>query len=464
MTQADKFKESPLVSIVMPVYNTGIFLKDAIGDIIKQNYENIELICIDDGSSDQSPLVLDFFEETDNRIKVIKQKNRGAGVARNIGLGIATGEYIMFLDSDDRFEPTLVESSIRRALDTAADIVVVGAEEFDSNTNLIISSSFGDWLIKERLLPNKVCFSHADCNNYIFQAMTLLPWNKLFNMGFLRDNHVQFNDIPYYNDSFFVSVNMAEAKRITVINEKQVYYRSGRDSSITRSESKSKHPEYAFDLGVSIKNELIKRGLYEKVWKSLALYCSEVIDSHIRFIDDDNYEVFEKALDRNFLETVRIDRLKKDDFLTEEEAENMDVLLNRGFDKYLARMTSKIAKEAALLINNCAYIANGEAQCFTDKYFDIGRIPTGSRVVLWGAGARGKRIYRDISITKKYRLVMWVDSLKDKTIDGVIIHSPDDICFEMFDYLIIAIDDVISVRNVRQLLLNRGIDKQRIIW
>ena len=98
------------VSVIIPVYNVEQYLRPCLDSVLNQTLKNIEIICIDDGSTDDSLKILMEYAEKDNRITILKQKNKGAGVARNYGMSIATGEYFLFLDSDDFFSETLLQS------------------------------------------------------------------------------------------------------------------------------------------------------------------------------------------------------------------------------------------------------------------------------------------------------------------------------------------------------------------
>ena len=99
------------VSVILPVYNVSDYLRQCMDSIVGQTLKDIEIICVDDGSTDDSLAILKEYEAKDQRVKVIQQANAGAGAARNKGLEIATGEYLSFLDSDDFFEPDMVAMS-----------------------------------------------------------------------------------------------------------------------------------------------------------------------------------------------------------------------------------------------------------------------------------------------------------------------------------------------------------------
>lgn len=117
--------ELPLISVVVPVYNTGEYLKRTITALTNQTYKNIEIILIDDGSTDSSGKICDSFAEKDSRVKVIHQENRGVSAARNAGIDFANGEYIGFCDSDDLPDNDLYETLYRLAKENDADVSMV---------------------------------------------------------------------------------------------------------------------------------------------------------------------------------------------------------------------------------------------------------------------------------------------------------------------------------------------------
>ena len=115
---------NPLVSVIIPVYNVSPYLRESLDSVISQTYTNLEIIAVDDGSTDDSGRICDEYAEKDTRIKVIHQANRGLSAARNAGLNAMTGEYVAFLDSDDALYPEMVECMVKGMEKNAADIAV----------------------------------------------------------------------------------------------------------------------------------------------------------------------------------------------------------------------------------------------------------------------------------------------------------------------------------------------------
>ena len=114
----------PRVSVIIPVYNTGNYLSHCLDSLLNQSLKEIEIICVDDGWTDNSLSILQKYSEIDKRIIILKQKNKGGGIARNYGMSIAKGEYLSFLDSDDFFNENLLNETVNVADSTLADIVI----------------------------------------------------------------------------------------------------------------------------------------------------------------------------------------------------------------------------------------------------------------------------------------------------------------------------------------------------
>ena len=129
-TRAFAKKDDPLVSIIIPVYNSAKFLSECLDSLLHQNYKNLEIICIDDGSTDSSPAILNYYQKQDKRIICMRQENAGQSVARNKGLHIATGKYVCFLDSDDFLIPNAIYQCIEVFATQKVDVVLYNMEMF----------------------------------------------------------------------------------------------------------------------------------------------------------------------------------------------------------------------------------------------------------------------------------------------------------------------------------------------
>ena len=213
---------TPAISVIMPVWNVSAFLKETMESILCQTFQNFELICVDDGSTDASADILDEYAALDKRIAVIHQQNGGAGAARNRGLELAKGKYILFLDADDIYSPDMFASMLVKAELQNADVVVCRSEGFTSGNP-------ERWLtngIVDKFLPFSRPFSGRECASYLFQAFIGWPWDKMFRRDLLKRTGLRYPETRNTEDAFFIFLNLAEAKRIAIVPEVLAFHRS----------------------------------------------------------------------------------------------------------------------------------------------------------------------------------------------------------------------------------------------
>lgn len=255
----------PDVSVIMPVHNSGAYLRETLGFLRKQTLKNIEILCVDDGSDDHSPEILGEYSETDGRMRVIRKNYEGAGAARNAGFREALGEYVIFLDSDDIFEPSLLEKTWKKAKKTQADVVLFGADRYDDRTKKAEDAPRYLW---RKLIPEKEVFSRRDMNGRLFGLTVTTPWTKLFRREFILEKEISFQNLPNSNDVFFVLIALAEAERISIVREDLVSYRVCREGSI--QDQKDRDPLCFLKAYEDTYDELNRRGLYGEVRQGFA--------------------------------------------------------------------------------------------------------------------------------------------------------------------------------------------------
>ena len=254
----------PKVSVIIPVYNTEAYLRECLDSVVNQTQRDIEIICVDDGSTDGSPAILKEYEKKDSRIKVLTQPNLNAGAARNHGLQYATGEYLSFLDSDDYVELTMLEDCCRTLEDSNADIVCFSAKQLDMRTGKIDEMP---WSLCLENLPDSDVFSPLEIKTKIFDTFQNWPWNKVFRRAFIEKHGIRFQEIKRTNDMLFTCSALVLAERIAVIKHAYVYYRVGTGTSL--QQTNYKHPLSFWDAYTGTKHFLVTSGLYEQYEQSL---------------------------------------------------------------------------------------------------------------------------------------------------------------------------------------------------
>jgi len=166
----------PKVTVIIPVYNVAAYLPQCLDSVIAQTLDDIEIICVNDGSKDESLAVLNEYAAQDSRIKIIDKANAGVSAARNDGIAAAQGEYIAFLDGDDFLEPDCLEKVYATAVSGNFDTVVFKHNLIDGNKKTVWNNSEFGCFDEDKLL-------------YTFSAVI---WNKLYRTAFLREKQIGF--------------------------------------------------------------------------------------------------------------------------------------------------------------------------------------------------------------------------------------------------------------------------------
>ncbi len=235
----------PLITCVVAIYNVEKYLDECIDSLIKQEYENVEILLIDDGSTDSSGSICDEFQKKDERIKVYHQENQGANAARNLGFEKAAGEWIYFVDGDD-FVNKNVFSAIEEYINSENNVVLF--------TNYVFSN--GKVIRKGEKTEEPILFSKKDFDELSIATMNRLGdsrynykildsvsiWNKIYNTSFLRENEIAFvPGFPKTQDlSFNLLVYEKACKGVFVDNE-GYYYRINPDSVSNRFQKDFPH-------------------------------------------------------------------------------------------------------------------------------------------------------------------------------------------------------------------------------
>lgn len=181
----------PKVSVITPVYNVEAYLRQCLDSVLNQTLRDIEIICVDDGSTDGSAAILEEYAAKDSRIKVVKQENAGAGAARNAGLSVAKGEWLSILDADDEFSPNMLSEMVEAGERNSADVVA--------------------------------CTMVKDGD--IFQCWRGWAWDKLFRRDFILAQKVEFQNLSVSNDLFFTYCALALSSKTVAVAKNYVFHR-----------------------------------------------------------------------------------------------------------------------------------------------------------------------------------------------------------------------------------------------
>ena len=246
------------VSVIMPVYNARDFIANAIDSVLSQTLKEIELICVDDGSTDGSLDILREYQANDDRVRIVTETNAGPAIARNNGIRRARGEYLAFLDADDFFENTLLEELYNAAEADNLDIAIADYDVYNSRKATFEKPIYPEHV---EIFKSGEVISKSKFPDEIFFATNGAAWNKLFRASFVIENKLAFlPDVKLYEDVYFMVGALALAIRIRMVDKVLVHHRLHSEQS--RVKLFRKYYYQIPEIYVKARALLMERGMY----------------------------------------------------------------------------------------------------------------------------------------------------------------------------------------------------------
>ena len=251
-------EEKPLVSIIVPIFNVEKYLSECIDSILSQTYENIEIILIDDGSTDKSAEICDKYALKDKRVRVIHKINGGVSAARNDALQQANGQLIMFVDSDDWINSETCETAVSTMQESGADVVMwtyISENNGNQSPKIIFGSDtiFEGTNVKEKLHRRLFGLTGEELANPELADSLCPVWGKLYKKELILDNNISFVDlseIGTYEDGLFNIEVFSQVEKAVYLNKCFYHYRKENSSSVTSGYRKDLFEkwQHLFDL------------------------------------------------------------------------------------------------------------------------------------------------------------------------------------------------------------------------
>lgn len=222
----------PSISIIVPIWNTEKYLRRCLTSLVKQTEKNIEIVCVNDGSPDNSLEIIKEFAARDPRIKVVDQKNQGVAVARNVGLQNATGKYIMWCDSDDEYLPTMCEKMLKAIETQKVDMVVSAINVINDEVDDKLTGGVEEYV--------RLKFSGKQTVNWnlIVHTDVSLP-SKIMKKSLIDKYDMRFPDGLHFEDAYFFDQYFTASKEVYYMDEKLYRYHRNNDSIMSRSFKKT---------------------------------------------------------------------------------------------------------------------------------------------------------------------------------------------------------------------------------
>ncbi len=373
-----------VISVIVTAYNSEKFIEQCIRSIINQTYQELEIIIVNDGSTDRTEEICKKLSTIDKRIKLVTQNNQGAASARKYGCRIAKGQYISIIDGDDWLEPDMYEKLYNQIKKYHVEVAMCARYDEYEDRSVRVKHGFDGGVYTHQDLIKKVYPTMiVDKNNYFSWGIFPSYWDKLF----YRDNIIPYvmnvaDDLPMGNDAAGVYPAMLNVKGIYILDDYLYHYRQSEKSMVHRQRDSEAWRRGFRKLYTSV-NDIL--GLYSKIYDCREQWLSYVL----------------------FLMVSRADSLYKN-------------------------------------ITNLEYL------------FPFPEVKSGSRIVIYGMGIYGKRLYDFLERTGLCNIVMAVDQHYKSFEDSeYIVKSPECIDEEKIDAVVITISYAKAIAEVRKALQGR---------
>lgn len=401
-----KYKyDEPVVSIVIPVFNTAAYLPQCLDSVIGQTWKKLDIVCVNDGSVDDSLSILEEYALRDERIRIFSKENEGKGAAsaRNMGLRQAAGEYIQFLDSDDFFEPDMVETLVRKAMETGAEVVICRGQTFDDEQQQVTGRLAHPDL---QYAPKGDSFHWRDCPEYICEIADNYAWNKLFKRQLLAEHDLSFTPIPISDDQDISMIAPVVADRVAVVDKAFINYRVGTGTS--QCDSLTRHPEAAYEGIYTVVKRFKELGVWDDVKQSYLNVSIRLMREYFdKMTEYEKMEFLYKKYREEIFPMLGAKDLQEGYFHDE-----------RIWDWYCLIMTKTLGE-----ILFASARASGGAMTTAPLRFQVpyDRIEKHSRIVLVGKGLVGRYWYSQLLLSKHCEVIYWTDTEE---------HIPQNLLFD----------------------------------
>lgn len=322
-------KEKPKISIIIPCYNVAKYLKECLDSVVNQTLKDIEIICINDGSTDNTLNILEEYAKEDDRIRVFSQENKGVAVARNIGLEQVQGEYIMFADPDDYFIKNAFKIALNKIEDTNSDICIFNHYELNEN-EITENKNFN--------VTNKTKENLVEYSIYV--------WDKIYRTKFIKRNNITFCEgLKTAEDVTFSLICLFNKAKYTILKKPLYVYRIDNPNSATKDPNNIKNDILAFrtiyNLSMFQKQPLkLQLQIVARSCSGCLYYYEKFKATHKRLLKADIKE-FLHLINKHYseIDLIRFESYRKLKFLTLRELLRKTFSITNSKDKKFKILT-----------------------------------------------------------------------------------------------------------------------------
>lgn len=324
------------VSVIVPIYNAFDYLRPALDSIIDQTLQEIEVICVDDGSTDSSLDIIKEYLERDSRIRIVTETNAGPAHARNNGLRRARGEYVAFVDADDFLEPTFLESLYEIAKRGSLDIAIAKYDIYNTRKSRFEPAAEAEY--SDIFADGKVS-SKNEHPDEILMSTIGSAWNKLFRREFVENMGLQFlAEVRMYEDVYFVATAASLAERIGKVQDVLMHHRL--HSEQARKKSFGKYYAQVPFVYLKIKEFLMARGMFAPLSISFLNFAASRSYKIYNLLPKDSKEKFWNMYHEEYAELLGFSDREASDFFDEDVCKfiiNIQMYDHAEYEKRLSK-------------------------------------------------------------------------------------------------------------------------------
>lgn len=448
------------VSVIIPVYNAEQYLQQCLDSLCMQTLQDIEIICVDDGSTDDSLAILEEYRKRDSRVKVFHQKNQYAGVARNVGMCHAIGKYLSFLDADDFFEENFLEKMYIAAEMNSSDIVICRVNYFDDNSQKITPRNVEEEL--NYLPENTNSFSRRDIPNHLFQITNGWAWDKLFRTDFIGELGIQFQPYRIANDGFFVYAALAQADKITKIDDFLVYQRINNGQSLSNTREKTWH--CGFDMLYAIRDYLQENKLYDIVQQSFLNFSMKYVVWSFEGMRSWKIKThIYDAIREELVPALKMEGLEEDYFYNKDCYSRYSYIITHTYDEYVSSLFEE--KQRVIHDLNRKLIHMTQRADKKIWLFPYSLVEKGSRIVLYGAGEVGKDYYKQVCDSEYCKIILWMDKrFAEEDVEEEICGWTQALASCSYDKIVIAVRGERAIQEILAFLIEQDVPAEKIVF
>ena len=432
------------VSVVIPMYNAHERINVCMESLWKQTFPFFEILCIDDGSDDDTVELVKKWQERDSRIQCVQQIHQGAGAARNRGLKAAKGKYVYFMDADDFLSLDAIEGMYRKAEEKSTDVLFFNAFQFDANGR---EKELG--VTKEEFLPAAQVFSGRDVKEHVFALSYGYVWTKLYRREYLQKQKLLFQEIFIAEALSFVYLSMMLADRIGYWDARPIHYYM--DNPAGQSMHSNTYPLSVCMAWLDLKHQMESRHIYKDFEHAFINKAAEHCMDRFNVLSEmDAVEELFDALKMTYFDKLGIADKADEYFSYAFVAERKNTIMSSDLQTFIFQEYLKNRRAYRSILHS-----HGE--------ISYSYIPRGCRIILYGAGKRGKSFHERIKRESYCDIVLWVDKTP---------HSAEVVCKPRyiveqgvrFDYVLLAVKEKMVAEEIKAELRELGINEDVIVW